>query len=87
MVKNSYGIMKKTFKKLFKRTYLHINIIHDVFIACYFFHNLIMGIKKMDVEKLMQVIQFQGMQDDALNANGLHQSKENVHIQGKQLSK
>ncbi len=72
MVKNAYGIMKQTFKKLFKRTYLHINIIHDVFIACYFFHDLIMGTKEVDVEKLMQVIQFQGMQDDALNANGLH---------------
>jgi len=46
-----------------------------------------MVIKEVDVEKLMQVIQFQGMQDDALNANGLHQSKENVHIQGKELSK
>jgi hypothetical protein len=31
-----------------------------------------MGTKEVDVEKLMQVIQFQGMQDDALNANGLH---------------
>lgn len=61
MVKNAYGIMKQGFKKLFKRTYLHINIKHDVFIACYFFHNLIMGTKEMDVEKLMQVIQFQGM--------------------------
>ncbi len=78
MVKNAYGIMKQTFNFFCKRTYLHINIIHDVFIACYFFHNLIMGIKK---------VQFQGMQDDALNANGLHQSKENVHIQGKELSK
>jgi hypothetical protein len=40
----------------------------------------------VDVEKLMQLIQFQGMQNDALNANELHQSKENVHIQGKKLS-
>jgi hypothetical protein len=46
-----------------------------------------MGTKEVDVEKLMQVIQFQGMQDDALNANGLHQSKGNVHIQSKELSK
>jgi len=38
----------------------------------------------VDVEKLMQVIQFLGMQDDALNANGLHQFKENVHIRGKE---
>ncbi len=67
-------------------TYLHINIIHDVFIACYFFHNLIISTKEVDVEKLMQLIQFQGMQNDALNANELHQSKENVHIQGKKLS-
>jgi hypothetical protein len=29
-----------------------------------------MVIKEVDVENLMQVIQFQGMQDDALNANG-----------------
>jgi hypothetical protein len=40
----------------------------------------------MGTEKLMQVIQFQGMQDDAWNANGLHQSKENVQIQGEELS-
>ncbi len=46
-------------------------------------HNLLLGRKKMDVEKFMQMIQIESMQHvHAQNLNGLHHDKENVHIQG-----
>jgi lipopolysaccharide biosynthesis glycosyltransferase len=57
-------------------------IVHNVFNACCLFHNLILGRKEVDVEKLMQVIQIEAMQMDALNANGLQQNENNVYIKG-----
>ncbi len=36
----------------------------------------------MDVEKLMQVIQIEAMQKNALNANGLQQNGNNVYTKG-----
>jgi hypothetical protein len=45
-----------------------------------------LGRKEVDVEKLMHTIEFEGMKHYALNTTGLHQSKKNVHIQGKKLS-
>jgi hypothetical protein len=38
--------------------------------------------KEVDVEELMQVIQIEAMQKDALNANGLQQNENNVYIKG-----
>jgi hypothetical protein len=46
---------------------------------------LILGKKEIDVEELMHLIQSKGMQDYALNVNGLHQFEENVCILGKEL--
>ncbi len=56
-----------------------------MFNVCYLFHNLILGKKEIDVEELMHLIQSKGMQDYALNVNGLHQFEENVCILGKEL--
>lgn len=56
-----------------------------MFNVCYVFHNLILGKKEVDLEELMHWIQSKGMQDDALNVNGLHQFEENVCIPSKEL--
>jgi hypothetical protein len=57
-------------------------IILNVFNVCYLLHNLILGRKEVDVEKLMQVIQIEAMQKNALNANGLQQNGNNVYTKG-----
>jgi hypothetical protein len=85
VVKNAFGIMKQIFKELFKKKNLHITIVPNGFNVCYLFHNKTLGKKEMDVEELMHLIQSKGMQDDALNVNGLHQFEENVYILGKEL--
>lgn len=61
---------------------LHIMIILNVFNVCCLLHNLILGRKEVDVEKLMQVIQIEAMQKNALNANGLQQNENNVYTKG-----
>ncbi len=44
--------------------------------------------KKMNMEKLMLVIQIESMQDvRAKKLNGLHHGEDNVHIQGQELLK
>jgi hypothetical protein len=55
---------------------LHITIALNVFIAYYLLHNLLLGRKEVDVEKLMHMIEFEGMKHYALNTIGLHQSKK-----------
>jgi hypothetical protein len=85
VAKNEFGIMKQIFKELFLYKNLHITIVPYVFNVCYLFHNLILGEKEIDVEELMHLIQFKGMQDYALNVNGLHQFEEKVCILGKEL--
>ncbi len=57
-------------------------IILNVFNVCCLLHNLILGRKEVDVEKLMQVIQIEAMQKNALNANGLQQNENNVYTKG-----
>jgi hypothetical protein len=78
VVKNAFGIIKQIFQKN-----LHVTIVPYVFNICYLLHDLILGKKEVDVEELMHFIQSKGMQDDALNVNGLHQFEENVCILGK----
>jgi hypothetical protein len=42
--------------------------------------------KKMNMEKLMLIIQIENMQDvHAKKLNGLHHGEDNVHIQGQEL--
>jgi hypothetical protein len=42
--------------------------------------------KKMNMEKLMLIIQIESMQDvHAKTLNGLHHGEDNVHIQGREL--
>jgi hypothetical protein len=42
----------------------------------------------MDVEEFMWVIQFEVLQENASNTNGLqHQFEDNVHIEGKKFSR
>jgi len=57
-------------------------IILNVFNVCCLLHNLILGRKEVDVEKLMQVIQIEAMQKNALNASGLQQNENNVYTKG-----
>jgi hypothetical protein len=59
--------MKQTFRKLLKKTKLHITIIFNVFIAYYLLHKLLLGRKEMDVEELMHMIESKGMKHYALN--------------------
>jgi hypothetical protein len=42
--------------------------------------------QKMNMEKLMPIIQIERMQDvHAKKLNGLHHGEDNVHIQGREL--
>jgi hypothetical protein len=61
IVGNGFGIMKQMFEKLLRKIGLCITIVLDVFNACCFFHNLILGRKNVDVEEFMQVIQIETM--------------------------
>ncbi len=87
-MENAFTIMKQTFKEFLKKIKWHIIIIiYDVFNVYYFLHNLIHGRKKMDVEKLMRIIQFKAMYKKMLKANGLQQFEDSVCIIGKELSR
>jgi hypothetical protein len=68
---NVFGILKQTFKRFLKKTKLHITILPDMFNVCCLFHNLILGKREVDVEEFMWLIQFEDLQKDALNTNGL----------------
>ncbi len=87
-MENEFGILKQTFKEFLKKIKLHITIVLDMFNVYCFLHSLMLGRKKMDVEGFTHVIQFEALQEDALNTNGLqHQFEDNVHIEGKKLSR
>jgi len=85
-VENAFGKLKQTFKEVLKKIKFHITIVLDIFNFCCLFNNVILGRKKVDVEEFMRVIQFEALQEDALNTNGLqHQFDDNVHIESKEL--
>jgi len=77
--------MKQPFRKLLKKMKLHITIVLNVFIVYYLLHKLLLGRKEMDLEELMHMIESESMKHYALSTIGLHQSKRNVHIKGREL--
>ncbi len=75
----AFGIMKQTFKKKFKKTKLHVIIVHDVFNVCSLLHNVILKRKEVDVKEFMQMIEMEvAMQDVNDASSGFNHDEENV---------
>ncbi len=54
MVENAFGIQRKSFKKLFLKSNLHILFIPNVLVCCCIFHNIIIdGFLDLDIQTMM----------------------------------
>jgi len=53
VVENSFGILKKSFRKLLLKSHLNILFLPNVVVCCYIFYNMILDGKDQDIEILM----------------------------------
>jgi len=53
VIKNSFGISKKTIEELFIKSNLDVHFLPNVVIYCYILHNMIMNGKDYDIDEFM----------------------------------
>jgi hypothetical protein len=53
VVENSFGILKKSFRKLLLKSHLNILFLHYVVVCCCILYNMILDGKDQDIENLM----------------------------------
>lgn len=61
MVEHSFGILKQMFRELLVKSDLHVTFLLDVIISCCLLHNHLLGQSTDEVERLLEVLQNEGM--------------------------
>ena len=61
MVENSFGILKQTFRELHSASDLHVTLLPDVVVSCCILHNLLLGQSSEEVDRLLEMLQREGM--------------------------
>ena len=67
VVENAFGILKQTFHELLVKSDLSVTFLPDVITACALLHNVLLGQCHGDVERLLQVLQTEGLQEEPLD--------------------
>lgn len=61
VVENSFGILKQTFRELHSASDLHVTLLPDVVVCCCILHNLLLGQSSEEVDRLLEMLQREGM--------------------------
>lgn len=61
VVENSFGILKQTFRELHSASDLHVTLLPDVVVSCCILHNLLLGQSSEEVDRLLEMLQREGM--------------------------
>ena len=61
VVENAFGILKQTFHELLGKSELLVTFLPDVIICCTILHNMLLGQSHQEVERLLQVLQMEGL--------------------------
>lgn len=61
MVENAFGILKQSFRELYTASDLHVTLVPDVVMCCCILHNLLLGQSAEEVERLLAMLQREGM--------------------------
>lgn len=61
VVENAFGILKQTFRELHSASDLHITLLPDVVVSCCILHNLLLGQSSEEVDRLLAMLQREGM--------------------------
>ena len=69
VVENAFGILKQTFCELLTKSYLHVAFLPDVILACAILHNVLLGQSHEDVENLLGVLRYEGLDGEACDDN------------------
>ena len=64
IVENAFGILKQTFRELLVKSELSVTFLPDVITCCAILHNILLGQSHRDVERLLQVLRTEGLQDE-----------------------
>ena len=63
VVENAFNILKQTFRELLGKSDLLVTFLPDVIIYCAILHNMLLGQSHQEVERLLQVLQTEGLLD------------------------
>lgn len=61
VVEHAFGVLKQMFQELIVKFDLHVTFLPDVIVSCCLLHNLLMGQSLDQVERLLEVLQNEGM--------------------------
>lgn len=61
VVENAFGILKQTFRELHSASDLHVTLLPDVVVCCCILHNLLLGQSAEEVDRLLAMLQREGM--------------------------
>jgi len=64
VVENAFGILKQTFRELLVKSELQVTFLPDVITCCAILHNVLLGQSHEEVERLLQVLRVEGLDDD-----------------------
>lgn len=64
VVEHTFGVLKQTFRELMKKSELHVTFLPDVVMACCYLHNILLGQHPHEVERLMELLQVEGLAND-----------------------
>lgn len=77
VVEHTFGILKQTFRELMKKSELHVTFLPDAVMACCYLHNILLGQHPHEVERLMELLQVEGLANgDAADQEDLAQAHE-----------
>lgn len=61
VVENAFGILKQSFRELHSASDLHVTLLPDVVVCCSILHNLLLGQSSDEVDRLLEMLQREGM--------------------------
>ena len=64
IVENAFGILKQTFREFLVKSDMQVVFLHDVITCCAISHNMLLGQTHGDVERLLQVLRTEGLEEE-----------------------
>jgi len=64
VVENAFGTLKFTFRELLVKSELQVIFLPDVITCCAILHNTLLGQSHEDVERLLEVLRIEGLEED-----------------------
>lgn len=81
VVEHTFGILKQSFRELLKKSELQVTFFPDVVMACCYLHNLLLGQDPFEVQRLLELLQIEGLENNEPEyEENVHPQKNNVQI-------